>query len=145
MPGCWATKFMAVVDTLSTHSPTRYLGESLDEGAAPWTGDEALEAHGMFAADVRRAERPSRRNADHGRRNRCSAGCCRTSCWPPARRRGHLPLACLTASPYDTPLYARDSLWILFRTSEFPYLVPACGCSFDMDVSLVSESKSRQI
>ncbi|XP_020167927.1 probable lipoxygenase 6 isoform X1 [Aegilops tauschii subsp. strangulata] len=78
MPGVLeATKFMAVVDTLSTHSPDEeYLGESLDEGAAPWTGDEeALAAHGMFAADVRRAEETiERRNADHGRRNRCGAG-----------------------------------------------------------------------
>ncbi|KAE8802713.1 putative lipoxygenase 6 [Hordeum vulgare] len=78
MPGVLeATKFMAVVDTLSTHSPDEeYLGESLDEGAAPWTGDEeALEAHGMFAADVRRAEETIEgRNADHGRRNRCGAG-----------------------------------------------------------------------
>ncbi|KQK23327.1 hypothetical protein BRADI_1g72690v3 [Brachypodium distachyon] len=78
MPGVLeATKFMAVVDTLSTHSPDEeYIGEERDEGAAPWTGDEdALAAHRMFAADVRRAEETiEARNADHGRRNRCGAG-----------------------------------------------------------------------
>ncbi|KAK3148210.1 hypothetical protein QOZ80_3BG0292150 [Eleusine coracana subsp. coracana] len=75
MPGVLeATKFMAVVDTLSTHSPDEeYLGEGRDE---PWTGDDdAVAAHHMFAADVRRAEETiERRNADHGRRNRCGAG-----------------------------------------------------------------------
>jgi lipoxygenase len=42
----------------------------------PWTADEAaVAAHGMFAADVRRAEETiERRNADHGRKNRCGAG-----------------------------------------------------------------------
>jgi lipoxygenase len=78
MPGVLeATKFMAVVDTLSTHSPDEeYLGEGRDEGAAPWTGDEeAVAAHLAFAADVRRAEETIEgRNADHGRRNRCGAG-----------------------------------------------------------------------
>lgn len=68
---------MAVVDTLSTHSPDEeYLGEGRDEGGVPWTADEAaVAAHGMFAADVRRAEETiERRNADHGRKNRCGAG-----------------------------------------------------------------------
>uniref|UniRef100_A0A0E0CW61 Lipoxygenase n=1 Tax=Oryza meridionalis TaxID=40149 RepID=A0A0E0CW61_9ORYZ len=78
MPGVLeATKFMAVVDTLSTHSPDEeYLGEGRDEGGVPWTADEAaVAAHGMFAADVRRAEETiERRNADHGRKNRCGAG-----------------------------------------------------------------------
>ncbi|CAN6290481.1 unnamed protein product [Urochloa humidicola] len=75
MPGVLeATKFMAVVDTLSTHSPDEeYLGEGRDE---PWMGDAAaLDAHAMFAADVRRAEETiERRNADQGRKNRCGAG-----------------------------------------------------------------------
>ncbi|CAL4921068.1 unnamed protein product [Urochloa decumbens] len=75
MPGVLeATKFMAVVDTLSTHSPDEeYLGEGRDE---PWTGDAAaVTAHAMFAADVRRAEETiERRNADQGRKNRCGAG-----------------------------------------------------------------------
>uniref|UniRef100_A0A0D9VQ87 Lipoxygenase n=1 Tax=Leersia perrieri TaxID=77586 RepID=A0A0D9VQ87_9ORYZ len=75
MPGVLeATKFMAVVDTLSTHSPDEeYLGEGREEG---WTGDEAaVAAHGMFAAGVRRAEEVIEgRNADHGRKNRCGAG-----------------------------------------------------------------------
>jgi lipoxygenase len=75
MPGVLeATKFMAVVDTLSTHSPDEeYIGEGRDE---PWTGDaDAIAAHHMFAADVRRAEETiDRRNADHSRRNRCGAG-----------------------------------------------------------------------
>uniref|UniRef100_A0ACD5WSL5 Uncharacterized protein n=1 Tax=Avena sativa TaxID=4498 RepID=A0ACD5WSL5_AVESA len=78
MPGVLeATKFMAVVDTLSTHSPDEeYLGEGRDEGAAPWTGDEeAVVAHLVFVADVRQAEETiDGRNADHGRRNRCGAG-----------------------------------------------------------------------
>ena len=72
-----ATKFMAVVETLSTHSPAEeYLGEGRDEGAAPWTGDEeAVAAHLAFAADVRRTEETiDGRNADHGRKNRCGAG-----------------------------------------------------------------------
>ncbi|OEL16430.1 putative lipoxygenase 6 [Dichanthelium oligosanthes] len=75
MPGVLeATKFMAVVDTLSTHSPDEeYLGDGRDE---PWTGDAgAVAAHAMFAADVRRAEEAiERRNADQGRKNRCGAG-----------------------------------------------------------------------
>ncbi|XP_062216586.1 probable lipoxygenase 6 [Phragmites australis] len=75
MPGVLeATKFMAVVDTLSTHSPDEeYLGEGRDE---PWTGDaDAVAAHCMFAADVRRAEEAiERRNADQRRKNRCGAG-----------------------------------------------------------------------
>ncbi|KAF0891332.1 hypothetical protein E2562_009494 [Oryza meyeriana var. granulata] len=78
MPGVLeATKFMAVVDTLSTHSPDEeYLGEGRDEGGVPWTADEAaVAAHSMFAADVRRAEETiERRNADHSRKNRCGAG-----------------------------------------------------------------------
>ncbi|KAL6867225.1 hypothetical protein ACP4OV_015249 [Aristida adscensionis] len=78
MPGVLeATKFMAVVDTLSTHSPDEeYLGEGRDEGAAPWTGDAgAVAAHRMFSADVRRAEETiERRNADQSRKNRCGAG-----------------------------------------------------------------------
>ena len=75
MPGVLeATKFMAVVDTLSTHSPDEeYLGEGRDE---QWTGDAAaVAAHAMFAADVRRAEETiERRNADQSRKNRCGAG-----------------------------------------------------------------------
>jgi len=75
MPGVLeATKFMAVVDTLSTHSPDEeYLGEGRDE---PWTGDAAaVAAHAMFEADVRRAEEAiERRNADQRRKNRCGAG-----------------------------------------------------------------------
>ncbi|KAL5218682.1 hypothetical protein ABZP36_019366 [Zizania latifolia] len=78
MPGVLeATKFMAVVDTLSTHSPDEeYLGEGRDEGGVPWTADEeAVAAHSMFAADVRRAEEIiERRNVDHSRKNRCGAG-----------------------------------------------------------------------
>ncbi|KAL6649324.1 hypothetical protein ACP70R_013548 [Stipagrostis hirtigluma subsp. patula] len=78
MPGVLeATKFMAVVDTLSTHSPDEeYLGEGRDEGAAPWTGDAgAVAAHRMFSADVRRAEEIIElRNADQSRKNRCGAG-----------------------------------------------------------------------
>ncbi|XP_042432350.1 probable lipoxygenase 6 [Zingiber officinale] len=71
-----ATKFMAVVDTLSTHSPDEeYLGETRD-GTAPWTVDEeAAAAYRAFAAEVAVAQDEiDRRNADTNRRNRCGAG-----------------------------------------------------------------------
>ncbi|WOL02641.1 putative lipoxygenase 6 [Canna indica] len=71
-----ATKFMAVVDTLSTHSSDEeYLGDTRD-GAAPWTADEeAAAAYRAFAAEVAAVEEEiERRNADPTRRNRCGAG-----------------------------------------------------------------------
>lgn len=70
-----ATKFMAVVDTLSTHSPDEeYLGER-KEGAAWATEDGVLEGHEEFAAEMGRIEEEiARRNRDPARRNRCGAG-----------------------------------------------------------------------
>ncbi|KAG6477244.1 hypothetical protein ZIOFF_066496 [Zingiber officinale] len=71
-----ATKFMAVVDTLSTHSPDEeYLGGTRD-GAAAWTADEeAAAVYRAFAAEVAAAEEEiESRNADPSRRNRCGAG-----------------------------------------------------------------------
>lgn len=77
MPGVLeATKFMAVVDTLSTHSPDEeYLGEERQQAAA-WTSDAAAQvAFKKFSAEVRRAEKEiERRNADPARSNRCGAG-----------------------------------------------------------------------
>ncbi|XP_010937328.1 probable lipoxygenase 6 [Elaeis guineensis] len=70
-----ATKFMAVVDTLSTHSPDEaYLGERQQPGT--WTADEAaVEGFREFAAEMGRVEEEiRRRNADPRRRNRCGAG-----------------------------------------------------------------------
>ncbi|WOL20189.1 lipoxygenase 5 [Canna indica] len=69
------TKFMTVIDTLSTHSEDEeYLGERPDPYT--WTGDgEMVEAFYEFAAEVRRAEAEIvQRNADPARRNRCGAG-----------------------------------------------------------------------
>ncbi|URE48430.1 hypothetical protein MUK42_07522 [Musa troglodytarum] len=71
-----ATKFMAVVDTLSMHSPDEeYLGGTR-EGAAAWTADEEAEAaYRNFADEVAAAEEEiKKRNADPTRRNRCGAG-----------------------------------------------------------------------
>lgn len=70
-----ATKFMAVVDTLSTHSPDEeYLGERQQQSI--WSGDaEVVEAFYGFSAEVRRIEKEiDRRNCDPNLRNRCGAG-----------------------------------------------------------------------
>ncbi|CAA6664638.1 unnamed protein product [Spirodela intermedia] len=70
-----ATKFMAVVDTLSTHSPDEeYLGER--HHPSTWTSDARMvEGFYRFSAEVRRIEKEiERRNADHKFRNRCGAG-----------------------------------------------------------------------
>ncbi|MQM15449.1 hypothetical protein Taro_048394, partial [Colocasia esculenta] len=70
-----ATKFMAVVDTLSTHSPDEeYLGQR--QQPSTWTGDARMvEAFYKFAAEVRRIEREiDGRNRDPNLRNRCGAG-----------------------------------------------------------------------
>lgn len=70
-----ATKFMAVVDTLSTHSPDEeYLGQR--QHPSTWTGDARMvEGFYKFAAEVRRIEREiDRRNRDPNLRNRCGAG-----------------------------------------------------------------------
>ncbi|KAL6520789.1 hypothetical protein OROHE_016970 [Orobanche hederae] len=70
-----ATKFMAVVDTLSTHSPDEeYLGERQHQSI--WSGDaEVIEAFYEFSAEVNRIEKEiERRNSDPKLRNRCGAG-----------------------------------------------------------------------
>ncbi|XP_059303012.1 linoleate 13S-lipoxygenase 3-1, chloroplastic [Lycium ferocissimum] len=70
-----ATKFMAVVDTLSTHSPDEeYLGER--HQPSTWTGDaEIVEAFYEFSAEIRRIEKEiDEKNADTKLRNRCGAG-----------------------------------------------------------------------
>lgn len=70
-----ATKFMAVVDTLSTHSPDEeYLGER--QQPSTWTGDpEIVEAFYQFSAEIQRIEKEiEKRNHDPSLRNRCGAG-----------------------------------------------------------------------
>ncbi|KAK1302115.1 hypothetical protein QJS10_CPB12g01797 [Acorus calamus] len=70
-----AINFMAVVDTLSTHSPDEeYLGER--QQPSTWTEDaEIVEAAYEFSAEIRRIEAViERRNADPKLKNRCGAG-----------------------------------------------------------------------
>ncbi|CAI9779943.1 unnamed protein product [Fraxinus pennsylvanica] len=70
-----ATKFMAVVDTLSTHSPDEeYLGERHHQSI--WSGDaEVIESFYEFSAEIRRIEKEiEKRNVDSTLRNRCGAG-----------------------------------------------------------------------
>ncbi|KAJ0232040.1 Lipoxygenase 4 [Hirschfeldia incana] len=69
------TKFMAVVDTLSTHSPDEeYIGER--QQPSSWTGDaEIVDAFYGFSAEIGRIEKEiEKRNKDPSRRNRCGAG-----------------------------------------------------------------------
>lgn len=69
------TKYMAVVDTLSTHSPDEeYLGDRHQPDT--WTADEGvIEAFRKFKADMGRIEvEIRRRNTETRRRNRCGAG-----------------------------------------------------------------------
>ena len=76
MPGVLqATKFMAVVDTLSTHSPDEeYLGER--QLPDTWTEDmAAIEGYREFKKEIGRIEEEiHRRNSDPDLRNRCGAG-----------------------------------------------------------------------
>lgn len=70
-----ATKFMAVVDTLSTHSPDEeYIGER--QQPSIWSGDaEIIDSFYEFSAEMRRIEKEiDRRNMDPSLRNRCGAG-----------------------------------------------------------------------
>ncbi|EEF28014.1 lipoxygenase, putative [Ricinus communis] len=70
-----ATKLMAVVDTLSTHSPDEeYLGER--QQPSTWSGDaEMIESFYEFSAEMGRIEKEiERRNKDPKLRNRCGAG-----------------------------------------------------------------------
>ncbi|XP_057535610.1 linoleate 13S-lipoxygenase 3-1, chloroplastic [Amaranthus tricolor] len=69
------SKFIAVIDTLSTHSPDEeYLGERVQPST--WTGDpEIVEKFFEFSSEIRRIEKEiDRRNADPRLRNRCGAG-----------------------------------------------------------------------
>ncbi|KAE8657503.1 Lipoxygenase 4 [Hibiscus syriacus] len=69
-----ATKFMAVVDTL-THSPDEeYLGER--QQPSTWSGDaQIIEAFYRFAAEIQQVEKEiEKRNGDHRLKNRCGAG-----------------------------------------------------------------------
>lgn len=76
MPSVLQTsKFIAVIDTLSTHSPDEeYLGERSQPST--WTGDtEIIEKFFDFSAEIRRLEKEiDRRNNDPKLRNRCGAG-----------------------------------------------------------------------
>jgi lipoxygenase len=70
-----SSKYMAVVDTLSTHSPDEeYIGER--QQPSIWSGDaEIVEAFYSFSAEIGRIEKEiDRRNCDTKLRNRCGAG-----------------------------------------------------------------------
>eukprot|EP00262_Sarcandra_glabra_P002534 TRINITY_DN12927_c0_g1_i1.p1 TRINITY_DN12927_c0_g1~~TRINITY_DN12927_c0_g1_i1.p1 ORF type:complete len:911 (+),score=107.01 TRINITY_DN12927_c0_g1_i1:281-3013(+) len=70
-----ATKFMAVVDTLSTHSADEeYIGER--QHPSIWSGDAGIvEAFYDFSAEIQRIEKViEEKNADPTLRNRCGAG-----------------------------------------------------------------------
>ncbi|KAL5995111.1 hypothetical protein ACLOJK_025169 [Asimina triloba] len=70
-----ASKFMAVVDTLSTHSPDEeYLGER--QHPLTWTSDTRMvKAFEAFSEEIRKIEEIiKQRNADPRLRNRCAAG-----------------------------------------------------------------------
>ncbi|KAG5523576.1 hypothetical protein RHGRI_035398 [Rhododendron griersonianum] len=70
-----ATKYMAVVDALSTHAPDEeYIGER--NHSSIWTGDaEMVEGFFGFSAEIGRVEKEiEKRNSDPTLRNRCGAG-----------------------------------------------------------------------
>ncbi|KAJ4953597.1 hypothetical protein NE237_030429 [Protea cynaroides] len=70
-----STQFMAVVDTLSTHSPDEeYIGER--QQPSIWSGDaEIVDAFYGFSAEIQRIEKEiEKRNEDPSLRNRCGAG-----------------------------------------------------------------------
>ncbi|KAM7471872.1 hypothetical protein LguiA_010055 [Lonicera macranthoides] len=70
-----SSKYMAVVDTLSTHSPDEeYIGERHQPSI--WSGDaEIIDAFYGFSAEIGRIEKEiERRNGDTRLRNRCGAG-----------------------------------------------------------------------
>ncbi|KAH9615474.1 hypothetical protein KSS87_010387 [Heliosperma pusillum] len=69
------SKFIAVIDTLSTHAPDEeYLGERAQPST--WTGDpEIMGKFFEFSSEIRRIEKEiDRRNMDPSLRNRCGAG-----------------------------------------------------------------------
>ena len=70
-----ATKYMAVIDIISAHSPDEeYIGERKD--LSNWSADtEITEAFYRFSVEMRRIEKEiERRNGDSNLRNRCGAG-----------------------------------------------------------------------
>ncbi|KAG5044556.1 hypothetical protein AAZX31_03G243000 [Glycine max] len=70
-----ATKYMAIVDILSTHSSDEeYLGER--RHSSIWSGDaEIIQAFYSFSTEIRRIENEiEKRNRDPTLRNRCGAG-----------------------------------------------------------------------
>lgn len=69
------TKFLAVVDIISQHSPDEeYLGQRRD--LSDWVGeDEIIEAFYKFSIDLKIIEKEiEKRNGDPKLRNRCGAG-----------------------------------------------------------------------
>ncbi|XP_027932988.1 lipoxygenase 4, chloroplastic-like [Vigna unguiculata] len=69
------TKFLAVVNILSQHSPDEeYIGQRKE--LSEWAGEpEIVEAFYRFSMDVKRVEKEiEKRNKDPKRRNRCGAG-----------------------------------------------------------------------
>ncbi|XP_028795370.1 linoleate 13S-lipoxygenase 3-1, chloroplastic-like [Neltuma alba] len=70
-----ATKFMAVIDIISAHSPDEeYIGDRND--LSSWVGDpEIVNAFYEFSMEIRSIEKEiERRNSDPKLRNRCGAG-----------------------------------------------------------------------
>ncbi|KAJ1381888.1 PLAT/LH2 domain [Sesbania bispinosa] len=76
LPGLFqTTKFLAVVNILSQHSPDEeYIGQRKD--LSDWAGDpEIMKAFYRFSIDLKRIEKEiEKRNSDPKRRNRCGAG-----------------------------------------------------------------------
>ncbi|KAM1033062.1 hypothetical protein ACFX2C_036653 [Malus domestica] len=70
-----ATKYMAVIDIISTHSPDEeYIGERKD--LSTWSANtEIVEALYRFSMEMKKIDREiERRNVDLNLRNRCGAG-----------------------------------------------------------------------
>jgi lipoxygenase len=70
-----ATKFMAIIDTLSTHSPDEeYLGER--QQVLTWTSDvEMIKAFDEFSTGIQSVENEiKKRNSNPKLKNRCGAG-----------------------------------------------------------------------
>ena len=76
LPGLFeATKYMDVIDILSTHSPDEvYIGGRKD--LSTWSADTVItEAFYRFSMEMKRIEKEiEQRNADLNLRNRCGAG-----------------------------------------------------------------------
>lgn len=70
-----ATKFMAVIDIISAHSPDEeYIGDRNE--MLSWLGDpEIIDAFYEFSMEIKNIEKEiERRNTDPQLRNRCGAG-----------------------------------------------------------------------